>query len=329
MGKESLSGPVDVSVIMVTFNRREILRRTLLLYNAQEGMAGRFEIVLVDDGSTDGTLDMVEAMRPDLAYPLTVLRLSQNDGPARSRNDGMAAASGALLCLTCDDILPDPNLLREHWTWHQERPDDAAAILGHIAWHPELKPTPLMRWLEANGDQFAYGDLRHGDVVPYSRFYTSNVSLKRRFVEAADEKLDERLTYGFEDTEWGRRLAAKGMVLHYNANALGLHLHPTTLDSALRRIRAVGPSALVLREIHPEEFDRVTSGLFTASKRWKRVLADILLHPALARSVYTPLARLCERRVIIDRVFALTFMSAMMAGLRAAGLHEPRGSNGR
>jgi glycosyltransferase involved in cell wall biosynthesis len=313
---------MDISVIMVTYNRRDILRRTLLLYNQQVGMAGRFEVVLVDDGSTDGTLEMIDALRPELDFALKILVLAANDGPAKSRNEAIAAAQGELLCLTCDDILPSPSLLHEHWTWHAERAEDSVAVLGHIEWHPELNITPLMRWLETSGDQFAYGDINHGDVVPYSRFYTSNVSLKRRFLAAVNERLDERLEYGFEDTEWGQRLARKGMTLHYNAKAAGYHFHPTTLDSALRRMRAVGPSALVLRRINPEEFDRVTSGLFAPQKRWKLMLARLLLHPTLAGVVYRPLARLCEKRFVVDRVFALTFMSAMMDGLRAAGLRN-------
>lgn len=313
---------MDISVIMVSYNRRDILRRTLLLYNEQTGMGGRFEIVLVDDGSTDGTLAMIEELRPSLNYVLKVLVLAANDGPAKARNDGIEAAEGEILCLSCDDILPCPDLLHEHWTWHAQRPEDGVAVLGHIAWHPDLNATPLMKWLETSGDQFAYGDINHGDVVPYSRFYTSNVSLKRRFLATTKEKLDERLQYGFEDTEWGQRLARKGMTLHYNARAVGYHFHPTTLDSALKRMRAVGPSAIVLRSINAEEFDRVTSGLFAPQKKWKLMLARILLHPVLARGVYTPLARLCEKRFVVDRVFALTFMSAMMDGLRAAGLRD-------
>ena len=87
-------------------------------------------------------------------------------------------------------------------------------------------------------------------------------------------------------------------------------------------MRAVGPSALVLRRINPDEFDRVTSGLFAPRKRWKLMLAKLLLHPMMARIVYTPLARLCEKRFVVDRVFALTFMSAMMDGLRSAGLRN-------
>ena len=75
-----------------------------------------------------------------------------------------------------------------------------------------------------------------------------------------------------------------------------------------------------MRKINPEEFDRVTSGLFAPQNRMKLALAKLLLHPVPARWIYTPLARFCERRVVIDRVFALTLMSAMMTGLRDAGL---------
>lgn len=311
----------DLSVVLVTFNRCDILRRTLLLYNDQAEVEGRFEVVLVDDGSTDGTAAMITALRPALRYPLTVIQLASNDGPAKSRNEAIAAARGQVIVLSCDDILPVPDFLAEHWAWHAERyPADDVAVLGRIVWHPELDITALMRWLEASGDQFAYADLEHGQRVPHSRFYTSNLSLKRRFLERAGERMDERLHYGFEDTEWGQRLAAKGLTIRYNAQAVGSHLHPTTLASALRRIRAVGPSAMVLRSVNPAEFERVTNGLFTPGKRWKRAAGSLILHPVLARAVYVPLARLCERRLAADRVFALAFMSAMKAGLRDAGL---------
>jgi hypothetical protein len=109
------------------------------------------------------------------------------------------------------------------------------------------------------------------------------------------------------------------MELRYNAAAVGDHLHPTTLDSSLRRQRAIGASAGVLAAVNPEEFDRVTAGLFRPEKRGKLVLAGILLHPLLARLVYVPLARFFERRAVVDRVFAAAHSSAMMAGLRDSG----------
>ena len=315
----SASIAVDLSVIMTTYERREVLRRTLLLYNGQLEMAGRFEIVLVDDGSTDGTLDMVEALRPELTYPLKCLALPANEGPAKARNLGIDHASGLVVFITGDDILPRPDLLHQHWMWHVRRfPQPHVGVLGRVVWAPELEQTALMRWLEVSGDQFAYGDCRDGDAVPYSRLYTCNVSFKRRFLTATGERLNEQIQILLEDSEWGLRLARKGMELRYNAAAMGDHLHPTTLASSLRRQHAIGARADLLEAINPEEFHRVTAGLFRPRGRRKLALAKILLHPLLARFVYVPLARFFERRAVVDRVFAAAHASAMMAGLREA-----------
>ena len=65
---------MEISVIIPTLNRRDVLRRVLRLYDRQAEMSGRFETVVVDDGSNDGTSDMVEAMRPALSYPVILLR---------------------------------------------------------------------------------------------------------------------------------------------------------------------------------------------------------------------------------------------------------------
>jgi hypothetical protein len=231
---------------------------------------------------------------------------------------------------TGDDILPGPGLLHQHWSWHAQRfPQPHVGVLGRVVWAPELEQTPLLRWLENSGDQFAYGDLRHGDVAPYSRLYTSNVSFKRSFLARTGERLDERLHYGFEDSEWGLRLARKGMELRYNEAAVGDHLHPTTLDSSLRRQRAIGMSAGLLQAINTEEFDRVTAGLFRPERRIQLALAKIVLHPVLARFVHVPLARLFERRAVVDRVFAAAHSSAMMAGLREIGFAGLSGTPAR
>ena len=315
---------MDVSVLIPTFRRREILRRVLLLYNRQIGMAGRFEIVVVDDdASTDGTASMLDALRAELTYPVRYFSMPRNSGIPAARNLAMQEAGGRVLFISGDDILPDERLLLEHWTWHTERyPARHVGVLGLVRWADELELTPFMRWLERDGTQFAYGSIRHGDTVGHGFLYTSNVSVKREFLLAAGERFDERLSH-CEDTEWGLRLFRKGFELRYNANALGRHLHRTTLESSLKRMESVGAGAAVLRRINPDEFARVTAGNFDPRNRRKLFILRVALHPALGRLFYAPLVRLCERRFMANRLFAACHASYFLKGLAAAGGDRP------
>ena len=314
---------MDVSILIPTFNRREVLRRTLLLYNHQQDMSGRFEVVVVDDASTDGTQTMLAELQPQLEYPLRYLSLQRNSGQSAARNRAIQEDEGRVLFITGDDILPDERLLLEHWTWHVERyPGRHVGMLGLVQWADELKPTPFMRWLERGGTQFAYGSIQHGDAVGHGYLYTSNVSLKREFLLATQEFFDERLRL-CEDSEWGLRLSHKGFELRYNANALGKHLHETTLDSSLRRMEALGGTAAVLRQVNPKVFARITSDYFEPRNRIKLLFLRAVLHPALGRLVYAPLARLCERRFVADRLFAACHASYFLKGLAAAGALDP------
>lgn len=314
---------MDVSVLIPTFNRREVLRRVLLLYNRQHGMSGRFEVVVVDDGSTDGTLAMLEKLRAELGYPLHCFALPGNSGPSAARNRAIQAAEGRVVLITGDDILPDERLLLEHWTWHAERYTGShVGVLGLVQWADELKPTPFMRWLERDGTQFAYGSIRHGEAVGHGYLYTSNVSVKREFLLVTGERFDERLRF-CEDSEWGLRLSRKGFELRYNANALGKHLHETTLNSSLKRMEALGSAAAALRNVSPENFARITSNYFEPRNRKKLLLLRLALHPLLGRLVYVPLARLCERRLVADRLFAACHTSYFLKSLAAAGASDP------
>ena len=314
---------MDVSVIIPTYKKREILRRVLLLYNQQHEMSGRFEVVVVDDGSADGTLAMLEQLRNELTYPFRYLGLERNSGQAAARNRAIQEAQGRILFITGDDILPDERLLLEHWTWHTERyPDRHVGVLGLVQWADELKPTPFMRWLEQDGTQFAYGEIRHGEAVGHGYLYTCNVSLKREFLAAAGERFDERLRF-CEDSEWGLRLSRKGFEMRFNANALGKHLHETTLDSSLRRMEALGAAVTVLRQVNPEEFKRITSNYFEPGNRTKLALLHLALHPMLGRLLYSPLAHFCESRVLAAPLFAACHASYFLKGLKAAWARNP------
>ena len=241
-----------LSVVIPTRNRRSRLIETLDGVLAQRPPPGGFEVIVVDNGSTDETavaLAELEATGGDL------LRVVAEPfrGPAAARNAGAAVARGDLLMFLGDDTEPaDDELLAAHVALHATRPEPEYAVLGKVVWDERHGVTPLMRWLDT-GPQFAYELLAPGPVDVAGFFYTAQVSLKKAVFDAAGG-FDARFPYAaVEDMEIGVRLRSRGVVLDYRPELVVLHDHATSLDRWLERMLLVGRSAALLERIQPSD----------------------------------------------------------------------------
>ncbi|HEV2075920.1 MAG TPA: glycosyltransferase family A protein, partial [Thermoleophilaceae bacterium] len=240
-----------LSIVIPTRDRAATLAETLSCVLAQRAPAGGFEVVVVDNGSTDRTPELLLQLAADHG-PRFRHVLEQRPGPAAARNAGVAAARGELVMFLGDDMEPaTDDLLLDHVALHQRHPEPEYAVLGRVAWNERLPVTPLMRWLET-GPQFAFELLEPGPVEPSAYLYTAQLSLKRAVFESVGG-FDTRFPYAaVEDMELGIRLAAKGLILDYRPELLVLHTHPTPLARWLERMRLTGRSVALLERIHPE-----------------------------------------------------------------------------
>lgn len=271
----------SLSVVIPTKDRAEALARTLNALEAQRADGTSLEVVVVDNGSGDGTPARVRDREGPAALPIRLLEQPEG-GPAAARNAGVAAANGEILLFLGDDTEPaDDGLLRAHLDLHAARPEPAYGILGRITWSPHSPVTPFMRWLENGGPQFHYGELEAGPVDAASYFYSSHASVKRALFEQVGG-FDERFpTAAVEDTELGTRLADAGLELDYRPELLVLHDHPTTPAQSLRRSVAVGRSAALYNRLRPE---RPHPGVQAPrGPAWAAVRAAAPLLGALAR----------------------------------------------
>jgi len=263
-----------LAVVIPTFNRADVLRRCLEALEPQTVAHDVFEVVVVDDGSSDATAEVVAQF--SARSPLCVsYHFQPNKGPAAARNLGIRVAESPLLLFIGDDIIATPDLVAQHLEWQQRYPQPNYAILGFTTWSREVEITPLMDWLEHGGGQFNYDYIRHGETVGAIFFYTSNVSVKRQFL--LDYGLfDEDFPYAaYEDLELAHRLEeAGGLMLLFNARAVAYHLHPVDLPALVRRGQAMGRSRLILDRKHPGLMTPIAP--LTVPQRLKRLVASLL-----------------------------------------------------
>ena len=99
---------IRISVIIPTYNRRHVLERTLPGVLAQDFPPQDYEVIVVMDGSTDGTAEMLRDLKPKCS--LRVLE-SQHRGAGAARNVGIRAAVGELVLFLDDDLITTPGLL--------------------------------------------------------------------------------------------------------------------------------------------------------------------------------------------------------------------------
>ena len=245
---------MQFTVVVPTYNRRPALELVLRAYECQEPPDLSFEMVVVNDGSTDDTADFLAAWRPR-RYTLRFATQRQS-GPSEARNLGLSMARGDLVLLIGDDIEPAPDFLAQHWQGHLEQADRGAAILGLTRWAPTLEVTATMRHIVGPGaQQFSYHYFVDGTEYDFRHLYTSNISLRRALLERESECFSSSLSgriYAYEDTELAYRLADHGLRIVYRAAALSHHHHPYEVRGFFRRQQRVGEAAAVLYDMLPQ-----------------------------------------------------------------------------
>lgn len=242
----------EISVVIPTYNRVEMLERVLDALGSQSSPPS-FEIIVVNDGSADRTVERVERGLAEKRWACPLRFESQkNAGPGKARNRGVSLASGRYVVFIGDDTVPEPTFLAEHFRVHEAHGHDPlVACLGYTGWPTEERATAFMEYINDYGLQFGYQLIEHDTVVPFNFFYTSNISIDRELLVA--HPFDTSFpAAAWEDIELAFRLERKGMKIHYNAKAVTRHYHPTTVRTFARRQYAVGKSGAIFYGKHPE-----------------------------------------------------------------------------
>jgi glycosyltransferase involved in cell wall biosynthesis len=231
-----------LSVIIPTYNRERVLAKALEAYVKQSFPEFIHELLVIDDGSTDGTEAMVLSAAERSPFPIRYLRQS-NKGPAAARNLGIQEAVSSIILFTDSDIVPQRDFVEQHLEWHRKNPQLNAAVLGYVTWPSEINPTPFMRWYGEEGALFGYGQIQGKREVDFHFFYTCNLSLKLNFLRASGQFDEDFKNAAYEDLELGYRLSKHGLRVLYNAKATAYHYQFVLFPEACRKTLANSASA--------------------------------------------------------------------------------------
>jgi glycosyltransferase involved in cell wall biosynthesis len=238
---------MELTVVIPTRDRRAILREALARLESQAGDV-LFEVIVVDDGSSDGTPDLIRELAE--RGPLDLRLFEQpGSGPSAARNRAIAAARAPVCLFLNDDSWPHPDLLVRHRDFHRRRPELEAALLGRIALPPDPPPTPFMRWLA--DVHFDYDGIADPEDAGGERFFTANVSAKTELIRGIGGFYEGFPSAAYEDTDAGLRLEERGMRLAYDRAAVVEHCHPLDLDAAIDRLLRVGHALPSFTERNP------------------------------------------------------------------------------
>jgi GT2 family glycosyltransferase len=240
------------SLVIPTYNRAGILKRVLSHLLLLEEIQA-CEIIVINDGSTDDTsqvLNHYQKLSPAMVRTITI----ENGGPARARNHGVKTAKNDLILFIDDDVFPRPGMLLSHF---QLLELGFTGSQGILLWHEEVKITPLIRYIDSRGSQFAFDQVKDPLDLNFAHVYTGNFAVRRNAildVGGFDERIfDKQLSVAaFEDTILGYRLSRNGAKLALNRDAIADHLHDMTEDAFFHREFKVGYAIGRVCELYPE-----------------------------------------------------------------------------
>ena len=308
--------PFDV--VIPAHNNAATISRVLIRLRPQcaDGDRG----VIVDDGSTDATADVIERTVASWRDRVALVRQPQR-GPAAARNAAVKLGTNHLLLFLGADIVPDATLLSRHRAVHTWYPESTVGCLGFVTWDSSLPPTPFMVWLEHGGNQNAYGEIAGKTWVdPRAYCYCANLSVKREFLEDAGGFDEEHFrSYGWEDLDLGIRLARRGCRLCYEPTARARHVHAHTVSSIVQRQRQLGTGAVILERLHPD------SVRFPPKQRgWLLRICRRLLYALGTSGWFVWLVGFFGRRFILPRMYEFLLSSSFKKSVQ--GSREPHRS---
>jgi glycosyltransferase involved in cell wall biosynthesis len=239
--------PLRIAVVIPTRNRCALVRACLDSLERQTLSRDAYEVVVVNDGSTDDTAAFLRGYDPGYRFRHVT---RQHGGLSAARNAGNREADAELILCLDDDMIAAPELLEAHVAAHGAGED--RLVQGALSIDPSVRRTPFVRYQERLLDavhrkRAASGAPLHGEDVS-----GGNISLRRRLLESVGGFNEELRRLRNTDGELAYRLEKRGIRILYASRAMASMTHVNDLDGALRASFLYGGSYVFMERLYPD-----------------------------------------------------------------------------
>lgn len=222
---------MKLSIIIVNYNTKEITKNCLLSLEKYP-LNKKFEVILVDNASMDGSADTFKKFRSS-KFKFTFIENKDNLGFSKANNQGIKKSSGEYILLLNSDTLVKKdslNTLLEFAETHEDAGVVAPRLLNKdlsiqpsVFRFPTLMRTIRQYWFGVKGltDKYAPKESGHQkvDIVVGAALLITPLAIKKVGL------LDERYFMFFEDFDYCRRVHEAGLAIYYLPEAKIIHLH--------------------------------------------------------------------------------------------------------
>jgi glycosyltransferase involved in cell wall biosynthesis len=318
---------LTLSVVVISWNQVDCLKRLIPQLLDQDLDSKGYEVIVVDDGSTDGSREWVETLDPSR---VRLVCGESNRGRASSRNEGIHAAQGDVIVMIDGDHGVQRNFLSVHVARHAR---ERCVIVGRSDFAEYPKYRALNRYLDESGAD----KLPYGRPLPGRYFLTRNCSVPRDLLFQVGLFDEEFLGWGGEDLDLGVRLEHSGVPIFGEPAALALHYHHRSLDDLLKTMFAYGRDGIPhLIAKHPFLFeelnlDRVLlspAGKSRFNRLYRAAIRYLMCGPVYhaLRSAANALLRFQAPRILFDYLHLRQYSRGYMTYLRTHGRYKANGN---
>ena len=262
-----VNNALKITALICTYNRAEYLERVFESLERQTLPRTAYEVVIINDGSTDNTAEIVERFKSTL--PIRYF-YQDNAGLAAAKNAGIDRAEAPLIVFMDDDDIATPELLEEHVKVHLKNPDESIAVLGHTDLEdPTVSNVPLMHFVTKVGYYlFCYPIIKDQDLLDYTYFWGGRSSCKVSFLKKYGV-FNPVFRFGCEDIELGYRLSKHGLKVIYHKPARSIMIRALTIDGFFNRLIKQGRSQYVCSRMHVSDEIQKWTEVEGTEDEWK------------------------------------------------------------
>jgi len=217
----------ELSVILPSRNRSDVLEKTLLALERQQCPAELFQVIIVDDNSSDNTFDLVNTFIRRGKLNLQYVK-GQGRSAGNARNKGIAQSIGDIILFLDADTIPNKDVIAKHLQFHRQF-DRPVCVLGEVMMASEL----------ANKSQARLWDTKLNtkrqktNKLDWWQYRTANSSMKWSVLNSVGGFND--VLVAAEDTELAYRISKLGLEFHYCNEIAVTHYHPLDLKGYMEK----------------------------------------------------------------------------------------------